>query len=174
MTTMTDTIPVVDTDRLRLRAPRLADLPALTDFFASPQSHTVGGPRDDLGSAMSLNATIGHWAVHGFGSWHIADPETDAYLGRTGFIMAPGWEEPELGWAVAQASQGKGIAQEATLAARRYGATHLGLDAVISYIRPSNTRSIALAERLGATLEKTHDHWRGAPCHVFRHPKEAA
>ena len=171
---MTDHIPVIETDRLILRAPKLADLPAMMAFYASPQSHTVGGPRDDLASAMTLQANIGHWAVHGFGSWHIADKSDDSWLGRTGFLMFPGWEEPELGWAVVQEAQGKGIAREATLAARNYGTRHLGLNAVISYIRPSNTRSIAFAERLGAVLEKTHDNWRGDACHIYRHPKEAA
>lgn len=174
MTASIDLIPTVETDRLILRAPKLDDLPAVTAFFASAQSHTVGGPRDDLGSAMSMNATFGQWGLYGFGSWFIAERDSDAYLGRTGFIMAPGWEEPELGWAVTTEAEGKGIATEATLAARSYGARHLGLNGVISYIRPTNTRSAAMARRLGATLETTHDDWRGAPCDVYRHPKEAA
>lgn len=173
MSVMTDHIPTLETERLVLRAPMLDDLPAVTAFFASEQSNSVGGPRDDLASAMSLSATIGHWALHGFGSWFIADRETGVWLGRTGFIMAPGWEEPELGWAVVPAAQGKGIAYEATLAARTFGAAHLGLNAVISYIRPANIRSAALAQRLGAHLETTHENWRGKACDVWRHPKEA-
>ncbi len=174
MTASIDLIPTVETDRLILRAPKLDDLPAITAFFASAQSQTVGGPRDDLGSAMSMNATFGQWVLYGFGSWFISARDSDTYLGRTGFIMAPGWEEPELGWAVTTEAEGKGIATEATLAARSYGARHLGLNGVISYIRPTNTRSAAMARRLGAALETTHDDWRGAPCDVYRHPKEAA
>lgn len=165
-----DAIPMLETERLTLRAPKADDLPALTAFFASGQSHTVGGPRDDLGSHQSLLAAIGHWAIYGFGSWHIADRDTDAYLGRTGFLFAPGWEEPELGWAIASDAQGKSIAYEATRAARTYGANQFGLDAPISYIRPTNVRSAALAQRLGASLETTHDAWRGGACQVWRHP----
>lgn len=173
MSLMAHHIPTLETDRLTLRAPKLDDLPALTAFFASEQSHMVGGPRDDLGSALSLNAVFGQWVLYGYGMWFIADRETDAFLGRSGFIMAPGWEEPELGWAVTADNQGKGIALEATRAARSYGARHLGLNGVISYIRPTNTRSAALAKRLGATLEKSHPEWRGAPCDVYRHSQEA-
>ena len=48
-----------------------------------------------MGAHQSLLAALGHWQLYGYGSWVIADPETDAYLGRTGFLFAPGWEEPE-------------------------------------------------------------------------------
>lgn len=163
------TIPTLHTDRLTLRAPKLDDLAALTAFYASEQSHTVGGPRDETDSAMTLNATAGQWLLHGFGSWHIADRDSDAYLGRTGFLFAPGWQEPELGWAVTKQAEGKGIAYEATQAARAYGAKHLRLDAPISYIRPDNTRSAALAKRLGAQFER-HAELRGTPCDIYRHP----
>lgn len=167
--TGTDLIPTLRTDRLVLRAPHLDDLPALTAFFASAQSHTVGGPRDALGSAMSLDSVFGHWITKGFGSWFVADAKTDAFLGRVGFIFAPGWDEPELGWAVTAAAQGHGIAFEAVTAARDYGAQYLGLDAAISYIRPTNTRSIALAGRLGARFERTGS-LVDLPVHIYRHP----
>lgn len=163
-------IPTLTTDRLILRAPRREDLPAITAVFATEQSHNVGGPRDDPGAHQSLLSGLGHWVLYGYGSWHIADKNTDAYLGRTGFIFAPGWEEPELGWAVISEAEGKGIAYEATVAAREYGARTLGLESAISYIRPVNIRSAALASRLGATLEKTLPDWRGKPCDVWRHP----
>jgi RimJ/RimL family protein N-acetyltransferase len=51
---------------------------------------------------------------------------------------------------------------------------HQGHDGVISYIRPTNARSRALAQKLGATLETLGD-LRGTPCEIWRHPKlEAA
>lgn len=165
-------IPTLTTDRLTLRAPKLDDLPALTAFFTSPQSHAVGGPRNETESTFALNATAGQWLIRGYGSWHIADRDSNAFLGRTGFLFAPGWDEPELGWAITAEAEGKGIAHEATLAARAYGAKHLGLDAPISYIRPDNTRSAALARRLGATLER-HGSLRDTPCDIYRHPRLA-
>jgi len=99
----------------------------------------------------------------------VAYHHTGAWLGRTGFIFAAGWDEPELGWALAAEAEGHGIAYEATLAARTHAAQHLGLTRPISYIRPDNTRSIALAERLGATFESDTT-FLGKPCHVYRHP----
>ncbi|MDU8927578.1 GNAT family N-acetyltransferase [Alisedimentitalea sp. MJ-SS2] len=168
-------IPRIETDRLVLCAPVLNDLPAVTAFFASEQSHWVGGPKDALGASQTLNATIGHWVTRGFGMWYVTDKLTNAWLGCVGFMFAPGWDEPELGWSVSQNAQGQGIAFEATQAARAYGAKHLNLDGVISYINPANTRSLRLAKRLEATYERATE-LLGTPCQVHRHPtlQEAA
>ncbi|MGC1495792.1 MAG: GNAT family N-acetyltransferase [Sulfitobacter sp.] len=172
MSAMTDHIPTVETDRLILRAPKLADLPALTTYFASARSHMAGGPKNERDVYRSMLSVIGSWALRGYGFWHIADKQTDALLGATGILFGPGWDEPELGWNVVEAAEGKGIAFEATTAARTYSAQHLGHDGVISYLDAKNTRSIALARRLGAKFERDgiildHD------VLVYRHPKEA-
>ena len=58
------------------------------------------------------------------------------------------------------------------LAARAYAARHQGLDAVISYIVPDNTRSAALAARLGAVIERDGT-VMGHACKVWRHPHVA-
>ena len=39
-------IPQLETERLILRAPQIEDLDAMAQFFASPRSHSVGGPLD--------------------------------------------------------------------------------------------------------------------------------
>ncbi|WP_281955844.1 GNAT family N-acetyltransferase [Pseudophaeobacter arcticus] len=174
MTVLSLPIPVIETKRLILRAPHGSDLKPLAEFFTTERSHMVGGPRDAAGAWDSLVARLGHWSLHGFGLWHITDKATQAFVGWTGIIFAPGWQEPELGWAVFEQAEGKGIASEAASAARRYGAMHQGHDGVISYIRPTNARSRALAQKLGATLETLGD-LRGTPCEIWRHPKlEAA
>lgn len=163
-------IPVLETERLILRAPIMEDLPAMIAFYGSTHSHVVGGPLDAVGATLRLYATSGQWSVQGYGSWHIADRVSGQWLGRTGFLFAAGWAEPELGWALTSEAEGQGIAYEAALAARAYGARHLGLSEPISYIRPTNTRSIALAQRLGAKFE-SNAVFLGKPCHVYRHPR---
>jgi RimJ/RimL family protein N-acetyltransferase len=171
MTVMTYHIPVVETDRLILRAPKLEDLPAVTAFFASARSEMVGGPLSEMEAHRRILGPFGSWALRGHGLWFIADKETDAYLGSTGILFGPGWDEPELGWNVVAEAEGKGIAFEAARAARRYAAEHSGHNGVISYIDPANTRSAALARRMGATVER-EDIFLGKPVHVYRHPKE--
>jgi RimJ/RimL family protein N-acetyltransferase len=77
-----------------------------------------------------------------------------------------------LGGPREQDFEGQGLAFEAALAARTHAALYQNLDGVISYIAPGNTRSIALANRLGARFEREGT-LLDTPCHIYRHPKEA-
>lgn len=171
MSIMTDSIPVLDTQRLTLRAPKKADLPTMTAFFETERSHVVGGPVDAMGAFTKLTARIGHWAIKGYGLWHIDDRKTGDFLGWVGVTNPPSWDEPELGWTLFAHAEGKGYAFEAARAARAYAAQHLKLDSLISYIRADNTRSAALAAKLGARFERD-GMVVGTPCHIWRHPSE--
>ncbi len=171
MSAMTDQIPVLDTPRLTLRAPKLADLAALTAFYATERSHLVGGPRDEFETFSSLAARIGHWALHGYGLWHLDSRETGEMLGWVGVMNPPGWQEPELAWALFASAEGKGLAQEAARAARNFAAQEFKLDPLISYILRDNHRSANLARRLGATIE-AESTLLGKPCNIWRHPSE--
>jgi len=162
-------IPVIETDRLILRAPREDDFDALAEFMTTDRSRFVGGPLDKPTAWRGFCGSLGHWALRGYGMWMVADQADDTPLGRVGFINHLGWDEPELGWHLFADAEGKGLAAEAARAARAYGARHFDLDGVISYIDPANARSVKLAERLGARFEREGavlDH----PCHVSRHP----
>jgi RimJ/RimL family protein N-acetyltransferase len=84
------------------------------------------------------------------------------------------WSEPELGWTLwSAAHEGKGYAHEAAVAARAHAYSVLGWTTAVSYIDPDNARSIALAERLGATLDPDAAHHNPADL-VYRHPAPEA
>lgn len=163
-------IPTLTTERLILRAPQESDLEAEVAFYASERSAHVGGPvpRDQVWRMLAT--FLGHWALRGYGFWGIQDRETGAYLGRAGLWFPEGWPEREIGWALMAGAEGRGIAKEAALAAREYAYKVLNWETTISLIAPSNTRSIALAERLGARYEKNFDHARFGKSLIYRHP----
>ena len=71
-------------------------------------------------------------------------------------------------------AEGRGIAFEAALVARRYAYETLGWSTAISLIAPSNARSAALAERLGAAYERDFDHVRYGRAAIYRHPSPNA
>ncbi len=141
-------IPVLETPRLILRAPELADLAPLTAFFETGESHFVGGPMGAGDTHRAMLATIGSWALYGYGLWHITDAASNRFIGWTGLLLTPGKPEPGFAWTVLPADQGKGLATEAARAALAYFA---GTPA--TYIERGNGASIAVARKLGFSPE---------------------
>lgn len=167
-------IPVLETERLILRAPRLDDLGAITAFGTSERSRFVGGPMNDVGSWNALMILMGHWTARGFGWWMLEEKATGQVAGRVGIGHHVDWPEPELGWHLYDRFEGRGFAHEAAVVARDYAHRQMGLGPLISLIHPDNHASRRLAERLGAHIEQESFLLRGEPCMIYRHPKEIA
>ena len=164
-------VPVVETPRMILRGPRLADLPAFTDFITGPRSVTVGGPTDRNQAWRGFGHMIGHWVMRGYGFFVMEERATGAPIGTCGPWFPEGWPEPEIGWTIwSDAHEGKGYAHEGALASRVWAQGALGWSAPISLIAETNTRSQALAARLGCVREKLFEHAQfGLHC-IWRHP----
>ncbi len=162
-------IPVIETERLILRGPNMADFEAFAAACASERARFVGGPQSRKQGWSAFLAMFGHWALRGFGMWMAEHRASGVPAGRIGMIFNDGWQEPELGWHVFDGFEGQGLAQEAARAARVHAARHQDLDRVISYIAPDNSRSQALAKRLGARVERDGllNDW---PVQIWRHP----
>lgn len=167
-------IPTLETERLTLRAPELADLDAFAAFYATERSSMVGGPQDRHDAWRALAGVIGHWHLRGFGRWTVVDRDGRAPLGLVGLHCPEGWPEPEVGWIVYEGAEGRGIAREAAEAARAHAYGALGWRTIISLIDPRNARSIALAERMGARREADHQHVKYGAMGVWRHPGAGA
>lgn len=146
-------IPILETERLILRGPQQDDLDAQAAFFTSERSNAFGGPSDRSDVWRALLRGAGHWVIRGYGMWYIVDKQSGKTAGWAGIIHHIEWPEPELAWTVFDDFEGKSIAYEAATAARDYAYDHQGFGPLISLIDPANTRSIKLAERLGASLE---------------------
>lgn len=172
--TFTLTIPTLTTERLVLRAPRAGDFDAFAAFRASDRARFVGGPQTREVAFSHFAALVGHWAIRGFGRWMVADRRTDAPLGVVGPFHPEGWPEPEIAWSLFDAAEGRGLAQEAALAARAWAYDTLGWTTAVSLIAPDNLRSAALARRMGAVAEDDYPHPLFGPLTVWRHPGPGA
>ncbi|WP_223274878.1 GNAT family N-acetyltransferase [Tateyamaria sp. syn59] len=151
MTGITDHIPTLETERLVLRAPSRADFPAFAAYCASPRATFSWGQIGADRAWAEFAAAIGSWSLMGFGAWSIEDRATGTYCGEILLQHPAHFPEPELGWTLMEESEGKGIAYEAAVAARDWFTANHGDKSLVSYITPGNTRSEALATRLGAT-----------------------
>lgn len=169
--------PVLDTERLTLRAPQASDFEAIAPFVMSDRAVYVGGGADsDIGNAWrALSNLTGHWALREFGVFVCTRKDTGRVIGSMGPWFPAGWPEPELSWTIwDEAAEGKGYAFEAMIRVRRHVYADLGWTTTVSYIDPANTRSLTLAERLGCVLDKDakcpHP---DEPVQVWRHPAPA-
>ena len=167
-------IPEIETERLRLRAPYETDFDVYAAFYETERSHLRGGPLSRDEAWASFAAEIGHWALRGYGFWSIDEKETGAFCGMVGLYNPEGWPQPEVGWLVWSEHEGKGIAREAAIRARSYAYEALGWPEVASCISDGNSRSIRLAERMGARLDRRIPRAGRPDTLVYVHPKQGA
>lgn len=163
--------PVLETERLRLRAPLPADFEAWAAYKATDRARFTGGPQDRPQAWRGFCGLIGHWAVRGYGMFMLTRPGSDAALGLVGPWFPEGWPGREIGWMLFDpADEGQGLAQEAALAARAHAYDVLGWSTAISLIDPDNGPSAALARRLGCVAEGMAPLPGFGSAEVWRHP----
>jgi RimJ/RimL family protein N-acetyltransferase len=166
---VTLTAPVLTTARCLLRPLAARDFAAFAALHDSPHARLMWVfPNRDAAWERFL-ALAGGWTALGSGGWAVTDRWSDAFLGHTGFFHGQAAGVPELIWALTAAAEGKGYAEEAVRAARGWGRRN-GMATPVSHIDAGNTRSIRLAERLGAVLEGRTSFAPGAEALHFRHP----
>jgi RimJ/RimL family protein N-acetyltransferase len=164
------TIPVLETERLRLREWREDDLAPLAAFSADRTTvRFFGAPAstDDIWRHMAT--LVGHWVLRGFGMWALEERSSGRWIGYCGLWYPHGWPEHEIGWGLAADARGRGLATEAARRARDFAYSQLGWTTLISCIVPENVTSQRVAERLGATLERRIE-LKGHTTGVYRHP----
>jgi RimJ/RimL family protein N-acetyltransferase len=152
--------PVIETERLKLRQWRIADLAPYTAMLADPGTArfiTVDGKSvaDAMTGWRHTVVMAGHWALHGAGMFAVEEKSSGNFVGRVGPWFPPGWPDFEIGWGITKHAQGKGYAVEAARASIDWAFATFDLDRIIHCIDRENVASQGVARRLGA--EKQHE-----------------
>ncbi|MCB1390498.1 MAG: GNAT family N-acetyltransferase [Rhodobacteraceae bacterium] len=165
--------PILTTQRLVLRAPCAIDWPAFRDFTRDDRSRFVRpGALTDAQAWRAFGHVIGHWVMRGFGMFAVTERGQDTAIGMAGPWFPEGWPEAEIGWSIWTAgAEGRGYAFEAASATRDWVRASLGWTRIVSYIDPENSRSEALARRLGCTVDPDAAYPGTSALHVWRHPE---
>ena len=143
--------PVIETERLRLRPPVLADFDAYAAYVADPEGmHFIGGAQSRAVAWRTFMVYAGAWAMGGPSMFFVFERDGGAFVGRIGPWRPEGWPGCEVGWGIARRHFGRGYAGEAARAGMDFAFDRLGWTDVIPSIDPANAPSIALAERLGS------------------------
>ncbi len=147
---------IAETSRLRLRQWRPGD---------APQLHRVvlGDPAVMVFSlgVLSLEETRS-WierktaaeAESGFTHWAMEERSTGELIGICGLAVQPLQEGPflEVGYRLARARWGNGLATEAVRATLDWAWEHTGFDRITAIIHPENQRSARVAQKAGMTI----------------------
>ena len=141
--------PLLHTSRLTLRPHVLSDMDPLWDFHQSDRAAYVGAPSSLTLQWYGLASEVGSWDLMGHGSWAV-DLKDGTFIGQIAITQPPHFPELEIGWTLLAGHEGRGFATEAATAALLWAWDNLPITTLVSYIDPQNTRSIALATRLGA------------------------
>ena len=148
-------VPVIETERLRLREHRASDLDALTEMWAHPvvYRHIHGKPSERAETWGRMLRLTGQWLVSGFGYWVVEEKATGNFVGEIGFLtgergLTPDFgDTPEAGWSLWPAMHGQGYAEEAVRAALDWALERH--PRVVCMVDPTNAASIRLAEKVG-------------------------
>jgi RimJ/RimL family protein N-acetyltransferase len=160
----------IETDRLVLRQPIEVDLAAY--------NAVIGDETDE----REHRDALAHWRAHGFGPWIVERAEGDPsgpaeplgilevhYAGPGVTGIQP--HEIEIGWTIAEAHRGKGLAVEAAQAALEDAFEHARPNhhrSVVAYIRPENEVSQRVAARIGMRHEADGLTRSGDPMQIWR------
>lgn len=141
-------IPVIQTERLILRAFEARDLDPYVGYYTGPRTGGVGGPLPRHKVVERFCAMIGHWTLRGFGRFAICLDPAAPGIGHVG-PMQLGDDSPEMTWTLWSGQhEGQGFATEAARAVL----DHLfaaGWPEILAHVEAANTASLAVAHRLG-------------------------
>jgi RimJ/RimL family protein N-acetyltransferase len=167
----------LETERLQLRPMEVGDADALLLVLGDPLAmRFYPRPFDRDGVDAWIGRIRERYERDGFGLLALVERSTGDVIGDCGpMSMETGHGvHVELGWHIRRDRQGLGLATEAGKACRDHAWTALGVDHLISIIRPENVPSWRVARRLGFGA------WRGdvraGMAHVLwrLHRREAA
>lgn len=153
-------MPTLTTDRLELRPFVAADLEAYARICADAEVMRFigeGGPISREQAWRQLAMFAGQWSFDGYGMWAVIERASATLVGRVGAWKPEGWPGLELGWLLGREYWGLGYATESARAARDFLFDEVGVPDLISLIDPANSRSIPVAERIGATERERID-----------------
>lgn len=153
---------MIETERLTLRRFRDEERDTVACWNADPEfTRHLAGVQTRAQSDEGFDRWRRHWEEHGFGLLAVEWRETGELIGRVGPQYHRAWpHDPELGWALAPAWWGRGIATEAGAACLDWAFGALDFERIVSITTEANVASRNVMAKLGfALLDVVPSEW---------------
>jgi [ribosomal protein S5]-alanine N-acetyltransferase len=147
----------LETARLLLREFCEADAEAFHELHRDPAvtRYTGDGPVTSVDHARDilLAHPIADYRKYGFGRWACVLKASGQLIGFAGLKYLDDLKEVDVGYRLAPAHWGAGLATEATRALIRYGFEKLGLKQILGLVDPENLASVRVLQKAGLTAD---------------------
>ena len=107
------------------------------------------GVRNREETAADLFQIIAHWEKHAFGLWAVVNKQNNQLIGDGGLRFLGKTPEVEVGYVLAKAYWGKGLASEVAAASLKYGFEVLKLEKIVAAANTENRSSRRVMEKVG-------------------------
>jgi RimJ/RimL family protein N-acetyltransferase len=157
---------VLQTDRFELREMTSGDLPFVAEMVGDAETMRFYPHRFTPLEARRWHARqLDRYARDGHGLWLVVERATSQRVGQVGLAIqnVDGAKEPEIGWLIHRRYWRRGFATETGRGVRDHAFSTMGLDRVVSLIRPVNEPSQGVARKVGMEVERETDF------HGYRH-----
>ena len=158
--------PPILTERLRLRPYTVDDLDSLAAQIGDAETmRYYPNPLTREEARIWIDNQLHRYEQDGYGLLVMEDRETGEWVGQCGPATrdVDSVTEVEIGWLTAREHWGKGYAPEAGLACAAWVFANTERMHVISLIRPENSPSARVAEKIGMSA------WREIMYKAYRH-----
>lgn len=153
---------VIQTQRLALRPWIPADREPFSRINADPRvMEFLPAPLSVNESNQLADRIDAHFRERGFGLFAAELRQNHSFIGFIG-LSVPGFHASftpcvEIGWRLSAEHWGQGLATEGAQAVVRHAFEALGIDDLVSFTVPGNSRSRRVMEKLGMTRDPAED-----------------
>lgn len=113
-----------------------------------------GTPWAEERSRQFVERQIELYCERGFCLWKLVPKEGGGLIGFTGLQPFAGTPDIEIGWWLARAWWGRGLATEAAREALHDGFARAGLRRIVAIAQPANAASLGIMRKLGMRYER--------------------
>ena len=149
--------PILDTERLTLRAMRESDAEDMYEYARQPSVTRYllwSEHSSQVYTRDYLRYVENRYPVGDFYDWAVIEKESGRMIGTCGFTsIDPVNNVGEIGYVLNPSYRGRGYATEAAREVIRFGAEVLGLHRIEARFMKGNEDSVRVMERLGMSFE---------------------